>query len=311
MSNWTHPISIQSILPSISYSITREIAILSPKDICDMGFSSNAYDMQYCMRDFFEYWGTCILLKFCYNLFMPFLVIFRYWLVFKKCDCKHRVYFFTNLHFRPDSSYASIISYLEIIIMFGFVIPVLIPLCALVFLVNFFMYKKMVQFGRLMPDKKSYFPLWFLLFPILLSQIEITLFFYSMDDNHYGYTNFIVMLLVSAMIDLIAFLKWYWKRNDPAFFISTSKHCNCKFYDKTINFLYAQTLIKKDVVHDKMHIPSIPAAANDLFGIENSPSVHDDDNDEKYPDDKSRINHDYGDSDDTRSRSDEDGKKDE
>eukprot|EP01084_Bolivina_argentea_P047553 87633_1 len=89
----------------------------------------------------------------------------------------------------------------------------------------------------------------------------IYLFFFVLD-NQFAYINFIIILFISFFIDLCAFLKWYWKINDPKFFI-TSLNGTQSDMEKNINFLYAQTpLIQNENrqlnINNKMHIPSIP-----------------------------------------------------
>eukprot|EP01084_Bolivina_argentea_P283915 486393_1 len=205
--NYTYPINKNIPVPSIHHYINREIEILSSKDICSYGFGTNLESGEYCMRDFFEYWGTTILFKFVCNLFMPFLIMFRYWIVFKYCGRKNGFWYFAKKHFRPDSSYASIISYLEIVIIFGFVIPLLIPLCAVAFLINFCVYTRMAKFGRRMPDRKSFFPIWILFAPIIFSQIELILFFFVTQENH-GYICFIILSVIAPLVDFILIMKW-------------------------------------------------------------------------------------------------------
>ena len=96
----------------------------------------------------------------------------------------------------------------------------------------------MVEYGRVFPDKKSYFPIWFLIFPILFTQFQIIIFFYVIDDG-YGYANFVILLLSILIIDLIAVLRWYWWKMDPSFSSSSSSKrlIDTMTKEKSINFL--------------------------------------------------------------------------
>ena len=180
-----------------------ELSIKS--SICSYGFFNNNYKIDYgkCFRSILEEWGTIII----FSTFGYVLCMFFFWL-YSICRYKIKLKEQYEKKLRQNGSilnveYASIYNHVQIVVLFGCLLPFVIPMIAFVLLINKWVYSSLLLYKFRLSDVNPYFPARLLLFICILQQLFIILFVWFNDiEGRY------FVLFGNIIVD-IAFLIWW------------------------------------------------------------------------------------------------------
>eukprot|EP01084_Bolivina_argentea_P306059 528799_1 len=139
-----------------------------------------------CIRQFFRSWTNVIVLKLLLMVIMPFIVT-TYKLVRKLClskiysdRCYKRSNYIESYRIKMDVEYMMICSKIEVMLIFSFMTPFIIPITLLSIYVNLTVYHYLVVFKKadIFPFEQEFvfIPINMLIFGIIVSQIFIVVF---------------------------------------------------------------------------------------------------------------------------------------
>ena len=190
---------------TIKYGYLSKISIKD--DICGTDIDSwdHVYSNKRCIRDILGDWGEIVLIK-CVFTMMVYLLR----LITIKWECCFQNFWMKwSPKLKIDNDYSSILSHLEISIIFGFIMPYIIPLIGVTLLLLMLTYhislKKGREFETYLNEENSKqtlkYPVLYLLYPLILSNVLIILFYHSNQLN-----GFEILLYSCVSIDIICII---------------------------------------------------------------------------------------------------------